>query len=219
MVGLKMKQDNPVITLSDYQQIFRVIHSVYQKIDDSGSICCQFYNVAGALILNEVYKKKATPVLGAACFKLQASSAINLCFAHFNGRDVSSAEDAFHCWIQTEEGYLVDFTSPLFREYTEQAGNKCLIPRKMFQKNLTRMSASFDELQEEGDFFVQPNIELTQSLLTESSEYYKDSDFLNLCLHWFKKPPRKINSKLSTINENGELVILNLDTKKILGQW
>jgi hypothetical protein len=192
---------------------------VYQKIDDSGSICCQFYNVAGALILSEVYKKKAKPVVGAACFKVQASAAINLCFAHFNGRNVSSTEDAFHCWIQTEDGYLVDFTAPLFREYTEQAGNKCLIPRKMFLKKLTLMSASVDELQEEGDFYVQPNIKLTQSLLTESLEYYKDSEFLNLCLRWFKKPPKKINSKLPVMDENGEVVILNLDMKKILGQW
>lgn len=64
-----MKEDKPVITMNDYQRIFQIIHSVYQKMDSSGAVCCQFYNVVGAFILNEVYKKQATPVMGAACFK------------------------------------------------------------------------------------------------------------------------------------------------------
>lgn len=146
-----MRKNKPIITMREYQRIFQVIHSVYQQIDNSGAVCCQFYNVAGAFILNEVYEKKAMPVMGAACFKFQAPSPVNLYFAHINGKTVSSSEEAFHCWIQTEDGYLLDFTAPLYREYTEQAGKKCLIPRKMFQKKLTRMSISYHELQREGD--------------------------------------------------------------------
>lgn len=214
-----MKEDKPIITINDYQSIFQVIHSVYKKIDNSGAICCQFYNVAGAFILNEAYKKKARPVMGAACFKLHSTSPVNLYFAHLNGKVVSSSEDAFHCWIQTEDSYLLDFTAPLFREYTEQAGNKCLIPRKMFQKKLKLMSASYHELQQEGDFYIQPNSELTQSRLSESLEHHNNSDLLNLCLHWFKKPPRKIDLTLQTMNEIDEIEVIHLQAIKISGKW
>jgi len=37
----------------------------------------------------------------------------------------------------------------------------------MFQKKLELMSASYHKLQQEGDFYVQPNSELTQSRLIE----------------------------------------------------
>jgi len=214
-----MKRDKPIITIYEYQRIFQVVHSVYQKIDNSGSVCCQFYNVAGAFILNEVYNKKVTLMMGAACFKFHAPLSINLYFAHINGKTVSSSEEAFHCWIQTEDGYLLDFTAPLYREYTEQAGKKCLIPRKMFQKKLTLMAASYHELQQEGDFYVQANSELTASRLLESVEHHKNENLLNLCLHWFKKPPRKIDLTMTVMNQMGKIETINLNTIKISGKW
>lgn len=114
---------------------------------------------------------------------------------------------------------MLDFTAPLYREYTEQAGHKCLIPRKMFQKKLELMSVSYHELQQEGDFYVQPNSELTQSRLINSLECHNNSDLLNLCLHWFKKPIRKINLTLQAMNQIGNVEIITLNTMKILGKW
>lgn len=214
-----MKSDHSILTMNDCQRIFQVIHSVYQTVDNSGAVCCQFYNVAAAFILKEVYKKEVMPVMGAACFKFYSPLPVNLYFAHINGKNVSSSEEAFHCWIETEDGYVLDFTAPLYREYTKQAGNKCLIPRKMFQKKLELMSASYHELDQEGDFYVKPNLELTQSRLIECTECHNNPDLLNLCLHWFKKAPHKIDSKLLTINEMGKGVIINLNKIKILGKW
>jgi hypothetical protein len=89
----------------------------------------------------------------------------------------------------------------------------------MFQKKLEKMCSSPYDLQQEGDFYVKPNVELTQSRLMESLEYHNDSNLLNICLHWFKKPPRKMDLKLSALNEMGRIVTINLNTIKISGEW
>jgi len=211
-----MKKNNLVITLKDYERIFQVIHSVHQDINQESKYpSCMFYNVAGCLILNRFYNKEAAPMMGFAIFNLDNIAEIGLCFGHRDNDYLSSSPKGFHCWIEVD-GYFLDFTAPLYDKYLERAGLHHPLPKKMFQKKLDSMTK---ELNRNGDFYTVPNIELTQEQLDKIQEETLTSDGFDICLKWFKKPPKKIGNKMLTINELGIPMPINLIDIKLSGAW
>ncbi len=206
------KKDKLIITIEDYERIFQVIHSVFLDIDKSKVPSCQFYNSAAAIILKKFYNIEALPIMGFATFYFDNVLDIGLYLGHMNWQ---SSINAFHCWVHTKN-YFLDFTAPLYREYLEKAGSKYPLPRKMFQKKIEQMSL---ELEETGDFYAEPNLELTQSQLKKVLDNPLVSDAFDICLNWFKKPPQIIEPIFPTADQFGNVININLTDIKLSEAW
>ena len=210
---------NFAITLSEYDRIFRVVHSVSEGLDDRVGASCLFYNTIGALLIENSLKVKAWPVMGAAFFRVNDATDTVLSFSAFDENDICiSNPDAFHCWVETQD-HVIDFTAPVYQKYFDKMGMGVKLPNKMFQKKKTTMSPSWRELYKEGDYFIQEDRPLTTSLRLKALETPAISDLANVCLYWFKRPPKKISESMSIMNDLGEVVEVNLATLPIIGSW
>jgi hypothetical protein len=72
---------NFAITLSQYERIFRVVHSVSERLDDRAGASCLFYNTIGALLIESSLKVKASPEMGAAFFRVNDATDTVLSFS------------------------------------------------------------------------------------------------------------------------------------------
>lgn len=64
------------------------------------------------------------------------------------------------------------------------------------------MSASPDALESAGDFYLQPNIALTNELVRAFFGSAAQLDLMRGCMTWFTRPPRKISNAM-TMRRNG----------------
>jgi hypothetical protein len=207
------------ITLPEYERVFRVVHSVSRSMDDRPGASCLFYNVVGALLLEKMLRVKARPVIGAAFFRVDDSTATALSFAILNDDGTcTSTEDAFHCWVETES-HIVDFTAPVYREYLEKIGLSRQLPRKMFQRRKVDMASFHQDLLFEGDYYVQPNAELTKLSLENALKSPAVGDLANVCLQWFVRPPKAMKDTLSIMNDLQEVIQVRLTALSISGVW
>ena len=157
--------------------------------------------------------------MGAAFFRVDDESATALSFAQLNeDGSCEGTQERFHCWVETEN-HIVDFTAPVYREYLAKSGLNVDVPRKMFQREKLGMAQSHHDLQAEGDYFVVPNKQLTNQFLAKAMESPATSDLANVCLQWFKRPPKRIQPSLTMMNDLGELTNIELTTLPIVGAW
>ena len=215
-----MKSSNirPLIPLADYQRIFRVIHSVLDSVDANIPAASFFFSVTAAQILKKFYKKNAFPVAGAAFYLISEDSSGALSFGVLDGDKVDSNSDAFHCWVQCD-GYVLDFMAPVFQELLAAAGHPIAVPRQMFQKDLTRMSASPAELKSQGDFRLEPNLSLTRDLLQQFMNKQALNNLSQVCVDWYQKPPKELGTDLVMKSEDGEGTRIKLSRLQITGAW
>jgi hypothetical protein len=61
-----------LITLQEYERIFRVIHGVLRNEKGNLERACLFFGIVGARILERHYKLRATPVVGYSIYKVSA---------------------------------------------------------------------------------------------------------------------------------------------------
>ncbi len=194
------------------------MHSVSCSIGNTTGKACLFYNVIGALMLNKHLNKEARPVMGSAFVRVHDPSDTVLSYSHLGPDGPVSNLEAFHCWIECE-GYVIDFTAPVFRESLSEIGQLLPISRKMFQKPLSQMACSWTELHKEGDFWLMPNAELTSMLLQRFLAKPAPSDLANVCLQWFKRAPKKTPESLSMINDLGEITKMKLANIRLSAAW
>lgn len=213
-----MRHHRLLIPLKDYTRAFRVIYAVLGGVDANITKACLFFSLAGAGILKKHYKKNAMPVAGSAFYRVHDETDSVLAFSQMNSNSISSSNEAFHSWILCED-FIIDFMSPLFKEASFDAGLISNVPRKMFQKPSELMSDSFNNLMHEGDFYLEPNIELTKSLFQGLAEKPANADLAEICMHWFKKPPKKMLSTFSMVNDLGRLTNMKLSSLPIEGTW
>jgi hypothetical protein len=209
----------PPIPLADYQRIFRVLKSVLDGADAKTAHACIFFSVAGAFLVEQVYKKRCQPIAGAAFYRVddQAGKVLSFVDRHANHDDLSSSK-GFHCWLLCD-GYIVDFMAPLFRESLQAIGLTGNCSRKMFQKPLRAMTDSPLLMCKPGDFYMLPNVELTRKTLDEFYASDEANDLLNICMHWYKKPPKKIDRQLSMQSNDGEITHMTLSELSVVGAW
>lgn len=212
-----MNRVRKVIPLSDYERIFRVIYSVLDEHANTPHACL-FFAIAGAAILELKYKIQAKPIAGAAAFGVHGSSSTVSTFGRIVDADLVSAEDAFHCWIQAGD-IVIDFMAPLFRESLLTYGHDVAVPRRMFQKSISEMAQSLDELYQEGTFILNPNIQLTTKLIQSFFTRPANADLVNICLEWYAKPPKKLSTGMSVSDDEGRIYLLKPIGPEITGVW
>jgi hypothetical protein len=204
------------ITLKQYELIYKIVASVGRELSHGAGKSCQFYNVNGAFILEKIFKVKARPVMGAAFIRL-TESGNTLSFAGEEDGSFYSSPDAFHCWVETENN-IIDFTAPEYREALTLAGSENIIKRNMFQKEKSSMAESPLKMINVGDFYLEPNLELTSYLLTKIFEKPASQDLTKICLEWCKKSKKKISS-FNITNDLGEIIYLTPLNNCIGGAW
>jgi len=204
------------ITLKQYELIYKIVASVGKELSHGAGRSCQFYNVNGALILEEIFKVKAKPVMGAAFIRL-TESGNTLSFAGEVEGNFYSSPQAFHCWVETESN-IIEFTAPEYREALVQAGSDNKIKRNMFQKGKTSMSESPHEMINVGDFYFETNPALTHDLLTRMFEKPATQDLAKISLEWCKKSKKKLSS-FDIVNDLGEITFINPINHSVLGSW
>lgn len=208
----------PAISLKDYETVFRVLCAVSNNVGNSAGKACLFYNVIGGFIVNKVLKRKARPVMGSAFIRVHDESNTVLAYSQFGPSGPTSDKDGFHCWIECD-GFLIDFTAPVFRETFSEAGKDLPIARKMLQKPLSGMAKSWDSLTNEGDFWLESNPELTMIMLDKFFETPALSDLAEICMHWLQRYPKKIPDSMSMVNDLGEITDMNLCPIRVLDTW
>jgi len=208
-------ENDYLIPQIDFERIFQIIHSVYYSVENNTTPNCMFYNLAGSFILNCKYNIKAKPLIGGACFTLEQNPSHPLLLGLFIDNKLTSDNHNFHCWIDTED-FMLDFTSPLYREYVKNAGGNYSVPRKMLQKRYNKMNSNLSNV---GDFILNPNKELTKEKIEEGLKNNIVIDLINICVEWFVKPPAEINKIFPIIDKDRKVKNFKLQEIKIMGSW
>ena len=209
----------PPLPLADYQRIFRVLKTVFDESQAGHEHASIFFSAAGAHLVEQVYKKRCQPVAGAAYYKLGDNTGSLLSFVDKDEkRDTPDADRGFHCWALCE-GYVIDFMAPLFRESLQAKGIAGNCPRKMFQKPRETMVDSPLLMRKPGDFYMLPNVELTRKTLEEFFARNDAEVLLNICMHWYRKPPRDIARHLSIERNDGSVTQMTLSGLPLVGAW
>jgi len=204
------------ITLKQYELIYKIVASVGQELSHGAGKSCQFYNVNGALILENLFKVKAKPVMGAAFIRL-TENGDTLSYAGEEEGSFYSSPDAFHCWIETENN-IIDFTAPEYREALTQAGSKNPIKRNMLQKAKYLGCPSPHDMVNIGDFYFESNPALTAHLLQNIFAKPATQDLAKICIEWCKKSKKKL-SKFEIINDLGEITTITPINHSVVGAW
>lgn len=208
----------PLIPLLDYLRIHGVIRSVLDSVDAHTAHACMFFSVAGAAILREFYKKEAMQVAGAAFYLVNEQQRNVISFATVEEGHVQSSDTAFHAWVQCD-GYVIDFMAPIFLETCAAAGHPFIVPRRMFQKKWVDMAPNHEHLYREGDFHLVPNPTLTIDLRQSFLKKPAGADLVNVCLHWYRRPPKVILPELQMQNDQGEITRIRLGNIAVSGAW
>lgn len=212
------KNEKPLIPMLDYLRIHRVIRTVLDSIDAHSAHACLFFSIAGAAILREFYKKEAHPVAGAMCLLVDEHNRNVLTFAHLSDGEIESSSAAFHALVFCE-GYLIDFMAPLFPETCALSGHPFLAPAQMFQKKIGEMAADYDHLDQSGDFYFQPDSELSEQLFRSFFQKPAGADLVRVCMQWFRRPPKAMPETLSMTNDLGEITQMKLKKCLVTGAW
>ena len=206
------------ITLPNYQRAFQVMHGVLLNEDSTPHKACLFFANAGAAILQKHFKLPAVPIAGAAFYFLHDASASAFSFTDLDQESVTSHKNAFHAWVQCGE-WVIDFMAPLFPEAMKEAGLTDNIPRMMFQRRITSMVNSLEELSKAGDYYLIPNRELTIRLQEGLSEKPANADLEYIASRWFSKTPKKVLKEIPISDGKGKMTHAKISHITIQGAW
>ena len=215
MMGNHMKKPPFDITLPEYQKIFRILHA-FGELTNRGRPNCLFYNVTGCRILREVYGIDARPVMGAAFIMTNDIDAHVLHFANLETEAELSDRDHFQCWIETRNN-IIDFTAPIYDQYPSSVG-KSITTRKMFQKPHIQMSQSHLALDRLGDFYFEPNRELTRALLLAGAESPRYLDLADIARDWAMDSKKTVKRSIRIGSDEGP-VDLTVSDLALIGGW
>ena len=212
-----MNKDLPPLSREAYERVYRVL---YATLDPTArvEVACLAFAIGGAAILNERHGIKAGVVAGAAIYYVDGRRNSAATFGHFVNHRLASSPKHFHCWVETQS-HAIDFMAPIFRESMASAGHPFAVPRRMFQRPLSAMATSLDDLGNEGDFALQPDPALTARLIDDFFERENRIDWLTACLNWYRPLPQALPSMKLRDPDGSERVITIDDAPMIEGAW
>lgn len=209
--------NRPLIALRDFERIFRTIHGVLLNEKGDLARACLFFGVIGASILRIHYKLEAVVVCGFAAYKVDEHNDVLVLGTQKDGF-LTSESNGFHCWVQCNDWFL-DFTSPLFQEMFALCGIQKTCERRMFQKRGSEMRESLSELSNPGHFLYGGNQDLTNRLVDGFFSRQAYEDILNICLHWYKPTPKKMQDIIGVGDSKGQVMQSRLSPIVLTGAW
>ena len=164
------------------------------------------------------YKIKAKPKAGLAAYHIGADNDA-IVFGEYDAEGkLTGNGSSFHCWVEAK-GWLIDFMAPTFPELYKKSGKKNSIPSNMLQKPLGKMALSVNSLEKSGDFYLEYSAVTTakkMSILSSSPAY---SDLAEICVQWYRKPPKKMIKEITIKDQNGQNMSTSLKGRTIVGAW
>lgn len=216
-----MKNETGLLTgplsAAEYERIYRVLHATLDPIART-HVACLAFAVGGAALLNKHHGIEAAAVAGAAVYYVDTRRNFAATFGHFVNHRLASSPKHFHCWIETKS-HAIDFMAPIFRESMASAGHPFAVPRRMFQRALSAMATSLDDLGNEGDFALQPDRSMTARLIDDFFEREDRVDWLTACLNWYRPLPLALPLMKLRDSDGSERVITLDDAPMIEGAW
>jgi hypothetical protein len=180
----------PLLPLADYQHIYQVIYSVLEASGGANTLrACSFFASAGALILREHYKVKAMIAMGSMALMVNEKAANVVVYGREEDGEWVYDSNGFHAWVECD-GWLIDFMAPIMGDAFKESGVTFNIPRKMLQKRLEDRLPHPRAIQHEGEFCCANDPEIAHSVLDSQGSLFED--LLNICQHWYRKPPKAL---------------------------
>lgn len=201
-----------LIKQTDYHRIYRVINSLLVNDNADPATACMYFSTFGAFILQQHYKVKAVPKGGLAAYNLGGT--VMLFADHRDDGYVTGAGDNFHCWVEAD-GWAIDFMAPAF----SQSAGELSVPPKMFQRPLSAMAASINDLDQSGDFFCRSEPEATARRFADWHKQAMIGDLASVAANWFRKSPKQMFPSLSVTERNGKSRTVPLSGQALVGAW
>ncbi len=206
------------IKMQDYERIYKTINAIILNENANPTVVCTFFSFYGSYILANHYKIQAQPVAGLCLYHLGGNNNI-LTFGELDGERLVSTTQGFHCWVLAD-GWLIDFMAPNFPKLLKNAGHKFTCNPKMMQKPISLMAHSVNDLKSEGDFFFEVNQELTKERAQYLSSSLAYADIADICIQWYRKPPRKMLQQIQITDEKGNQNSVSLSERPVIvGAW
>jgi hypothetical protein len=206
--------DKYLIPLKDYERIHKTIYSILINEDAQTHHSCIYYSLFGAYILNEHYNIDPKVHAGIAGYRLVSGDQGTLLFAEINGSYLSCSDNGFHCWIEAE-GWLIDFMAPSFPAMMKEAGNNNTFKPFMFQKEINLASETPDEMSDIEDFFISSYPEFMNDIFNNFISKPLNTDLIEICSQWYKKPPKKMVKNLPISDGKGNISTISLVGKSM----
>lgn len=201
-----------LITQSDYNRIYRVINSLLVNENANPATASMYFSTFGAFILEHHFKVKAKAKSGLAAYNLDGKYIL---FAdQRNDGYVSGAGENFHCWVEADD-WAIDFMTPTFSQSTPGLA----IPPKMFQRPLSSMRPSINDLSQSGDFFYRSEPDATSRRFTDWRKNPMIGDLASLAANWFRKSPRKMQASITVRHQGGKSSTVPLIGNALVGAW
>lgn len=205
----------PLLPLPDYQRIYQVIYSVLEASEVVRTHrACILFTIAGTLILREHYKLPATIGAGFMGMMVDEKSSTVAMYGRMGDRPESDGQ-AFHAWVECQ-GWLIDFMAPIMGMAFKEDGYPLDLPRWMLQKPLAERKSNINELQQVGDFYLEHDSALAESLI--DSQSVGAIDLAKVCLAWFRRPSSALK-ELALGGSHGKPKKLVLRAPSIEGIW
>lgn len=201
-----------LIKQSDYHRIYRVINSLLINENANPATASMYFSTFGAFIIEHHFKVKAKPKGGLAAYNLEGK---HILFA--DQRDdgyVSGAGENFHCWVEAD-GWVIDFMAPAFSD----SAPGLFIHSKMFQRPLSSMAPSINDLSQSGDFFYRSEPDATSLRFADWRKNPMIGDLASLATNWFRKSPKKMQVSITVRDQGGKTNIVPLVGKSLVGAW
>ncbi len=93
------------------------------------------------------------------------------------------------------------------------------VPAKMFQRPLSAMAASINDLGQSGDFFYRSEPEATARRFAEWHKQAAIGDMASVAANWFRKSPKQMAASLSVKDRDGKERAVPLTGESLVGAW
>jgi hypothetical protein len=200
-----------LIPFADFGRIHQTIYSIVKSEGADPLHSCFFFSMVGASILRQHYRIDASVSAGIAAYRLGGAKGQVLTFAEEIGEELHCTGNGFHAWVEAK-GWLLDFMSPLFAQITD-------VPAKMLQKELSTGADTFGALVAPGDFLLDRDSEMEQSLLERFSSTRGNLDLLQIATDWYRRPPKRIKKTLEIFDQDGAVKKVRLTGVRPSGVW
>ncbi|WFU04647.1 DUF2026 family protein (plasmid) [Rhizobium sp. CB3171] len=201
-----------LIKQSDYYRIYRVINSLLINENANPATASMYFSTFGAFILQHHFKVAATPKGGLAAYNFEGK---RILFAdHREDGYVSGAGENFHCWVEAD-GWAIDFMAPAFPESAQGLG----VPSRMFQRPLSSMAPSINDLGQSGDFFYRFEPDAMSQRFADWRKHPMIGDLATVAANWFRKSPKQMQSSITVRDQQSNTKIVPLVGNSLAGTW
>lgn len=206
-----------VITLPEYERIFRVVYGVVKGAGLNPAYACAHLSACAAYILNKYYKVSGKIVAGAAFFAVTDGPTPTVAaIGDIREGQPYSDRECFHVWVQTPT-HAFDFQAPILGETVAGKRNGVAVPPRMFQRLLEEDCNG--DYRRAGDFALFPNHELIAHFNEVLFEGSLLMDMVSIIDAWFRKPPKPIKEAVQVMDSKEGAKLFHLAPVRLSGSW